>query len=86
MVYISPTEYRLLRHAIAPGADLSRPALAEAAMVDDPTSVSRILTRLRDRGLIDIERGNHRRITKVTTTFPFIRRQGFWVRNPRPQK
>ena len=86
MIYISPTEFRLLRHAVEPDADLSRPALAEATMVDDPTSVSRILTRLRKRGLITIERGNHRRITKIQTTFPFVRGEGFWVQNPRPQK
>jgi len=85
VVFISPIEYRLLRHAVAPDADLSRPALAEAAMVDDPTSVSRMLRRLLDRGLIEIERGNHRAITKILTTFPFERGTYFRVRNPRPQ-
>ena len=86
MIYLSLTEYRLLRHAILPDADLSRPALAAAAMVGDPTSVSRILTRLCKRALIEIERRTHRRITKVTTTFPWIPRKGYWVRNPRPQR
>jgi len=86
VIYISPTEFRLLRYAIASDADLSRPALAEAAMVDDPTSVSRMLRRLLDRNLIEIERGNHRVIKKISTTFPFVRGQGFGVRNPRPQK
>ena len=70
MIFLTPPEYKLLEYAVTPDADLARPAIAEAVGVL-PASIGRILTRLRGRGLIEIQRGRHNKFLSITPTFPF---------------
>ena len=70
MIYLSNREVRLLKYATSNNADLSRDALAAVLGVVD-VSVGRLLTRLKNRGLINIKRGRNRRILSIQPTFDF---------------
>ena len=70
MIFLTRPEHKLLACALSPDADLSRDAIAEAVGVR-PTSIGRILTRLRKAGLITISRGPHNVILKIEPTFEF---------------
>ena len=83
MIYLTPVEYRLIRHSQQADADLSRAALANAARIAD-VSVGRILTRLRKRGLIEIKRGQNRKILAIVPQFDFANGKGFQARRARP--
>ncbi len=69
MIPINTRERDLLRYAVSPNPDLSRNRLAKILGVV-PESASRVLSKLRARGLIEIEHGNNRRILSITPTFP----------------
>ena len=71
----------MLRYAQTDSPDLSRDKLAAIADVV-PVSVGRILTALRKRGLVNIERGPNRRIMSIAPTFEFARNVTFYVGNP----
>ena len=81
VICLNPREYRILRYSLTESADFSRATLAAVAQVI-PVSVGRILTRLKNRGLIEIERGPNRRILSITPTFEFKKGEIFWVGNP----
>ena len=85
MIFISPVEHKLLEYTLIPNADLSRDSIAHATGII-PVSVGRILTRLLDRGLIEIQRGPHRRILKIEPTFPFERGKTFKTMNPQKRR
>lgn len=78
MIFLNPREYRIIRHALTEYPDLSRDKLAEVAGCH-PVSIGRTLTRLKNRGLVTIERGQKRRILSITPTFPFEERKTFWI-------
>lgn len=80
MIYLTSREYRLLRYALTDSPDLSRDNLAFVAQII-PVSVGRILTKLQNRGLLTIERGQNRRILSMTPTFEFVKDKEFVVRN-----
>lgn len=84
MIRISRREHALLAYAQTDSPDLSRANLATLAHVV-PVSVGRILTSLRNRGLVNIERGQNRRILSMTPTFPMKRGETFYIGNP-PRK
>lgn len=78
MIIINRRERALLEHVTSADPNLSRPHLAEVISAE-PESVSRLLSRLRRRGLINVTYGPHRRITSITPAFDFS--QGnFFVR------
>jgi DNA-binding MarR family transcriptional regulator len=81
MIRLSRREHDLLAYAQTDSADLSRDNLATVANVI-PVSVGRILTALRKRGLVTIERGPNRRILSITPTFEMARNVTFYVGNP----
>ncbi len=61
---LSLNECALLGYTIDKNVDLSRDAIASVLKVV-PTSVGRILTKMQNRGLIRIHRGQHRKILKI---------------------
>ena len=81
MFNLARSEYAILKYALSESPNLSRSNLAAVAGVVD-VSVGRILTRLQNRGLIEIERGQHRRILAIKVNFEFKKGETFWVGHP----
>ena len=81
MIRLNSRSIKLLKYATAPGADLRCDAIADELGIHYQ-SVGRMLSRLRDSGLIEIKRGQHQRILKIEPTFNF---QGgeYFFRNTR---